>query len=465
MPDIEPQDILPRQALTRSLTLSQAISLNVANMVGIGPFITIPLLVTAMNGPHAAVAWIIAAVVVICDGMVWSELGAAFPGSGGSYHYLKMTYGDIFPRWGQLMPFLFIWQFLISGTAEMASGYVGTMPYVTYIFRNMDGYLADWGIPGGQKTVAAAAVLVVTFLLCRPIKTLGWMSLVLCFGTFAVLLAVIFAGLTHFDPQLYKMPTDQFRLSNAGPLAKGLGAAMTLAVYDYLGYYNICHLGDEVRDPARIIPRAVNRSIWVVAILYLTMNISVLGVVPWQKAMESTRIGSEMIELIYGRRIAEIVTWLVIWAVIACVFSMMLGYSRIPYAAARNGDFFAPFAKLHPRGRYPVVSLLTLGGLTAVCCYLPLETIIEATVVIRIPVMFIGQIAGLHLLRKLRPDVPLPFRMRLYPLASLTALAGWCFILATSEWKILATAAAVTASGIPAYFVWKRLAANTQPAA
>lgn len=455
MPGVEPEDLLPPSPLPRSLTLPQAISLNVANMVGIGPFITIPMFIAAMGGPHAAIAWVVAAVVVVCDGLVWSELGAALPGSGGSYHYLKEIYGGLFPRWGQLMPFLFIWQFLTTGTLEMASGYSGTMPYVSYIFRDLDWYLAYWGIPGGSNTLAAAACLIVTLLLCRNIRTLGWMSIVLGLGTFAVLLAVIWAGLTHFDWHLYKMPREQFRWNNAGPLAKGLGAAMTLAVYDYLGYYNICHLGDEVRDPARTIPRAVNRSIWIVAILYLTMNISILGVIPWQEAQDSQRIAADMIERVYGRPVAVAFTWLVIWAVVACMFSITLGYSRIPYAAARNGDFFGPFAWLHRRGRYPIVSLLTLGGLTAVCCYLPLQLVIDATVVVRIPIMFISQIVGLHLLRKLRPEVPLPFRMRLYPLPSLIALVGWIFLLSTSNWKVLATAIAVTASGVPVFLIWK----------
>jgi amino acid transporter len=464
MPGFEPEDLLPHQLLTRSLTLSQAISLNVANMVGIGPFITIPMFIASMGGPHAAVAWIIAAVVVICDGMVWSELGAAFPGSGGSYHYLKVIYGGIFPRWGQLMPFLFIWQFLISGTLEMASGYAGTMPYVSYIFPNLDSSLARWGIPGGPNTIAAFAVLVVTLLLCRNIKTLGWMSIALCVGTFLALFAVIFAGFTHFDWHLYTIPKDQFHWDNAGNLAKGLGAAMTLAVYDYLGYYNICHLGDEVRDPARTIPRAVNRSIWIVAILYLSMNLSILGVIPWQEAMQSKNIAAAVMERVYGRPIAVAFTWLVIWAVVACMFSITLGYSRIPYAAARQGDFFSIFAWLHPRGRYPVVSLLTLGVLTAVCCYFPLQDVIDAAVAVRILIMFIGQTIGLHLLRKYRPDVPLPFRMRLYPLPSLIALTGWLFLLGTSNWKVLATALAVTASGVPVFFIWRAFKANGQTA-
>jgi len=455
MPGVEPEDLLPHPPLTRSLTLSQAISLNVANMVGIGPFITIPMFIAAMGGPHAAVAWIVAAVIVMCDGLVWSELGAALPGSGGSYHYLKEIYGGLFPRWGQIMPFLFIWQFLISGTLEMASGYAGTMPYVGYIFPNLESSLAAWGIPGGPNTIAAAACLVVTLLLCRNIKTLGWMSIALCVGTFAALFAVIFAGLTHFNRELYTFPKDQFRWDNAGPLAKGLGAAMTFAVYDYLGYYNICHLGDEVRDPARTIPRAVNRSIWIVAILYLTMNLSILGVIPWQEVMHSKNIAADVMERVYGRPIAVAFTWLVIWAVVACMFSITLGYSRIPYAAARQGDFFSPFAWLHPRGRFPIVSLLTLGSLTAVCCYFPLQDVIDAAVAVRILIMFIGQTIGLHLLRKLRPDFPLPFRMRLYPLPSLIALVGWTFLLATSNWQVLATALGVTASGVPVFFVWK----------
>ncbi|HUE15880.1 MAG TPA: APC family permease, partial [Planctomycetaceae bacterium] len=276
-------------------------------------------------------------------------------------------------------------------------------------------------------------------------------------GTFAALLAVIVAGLTHFDIHLYKVPTDQFRWSNAGPLAKGLGAAMTFAVYDYLGYYNICHLGDEVRDPARTIPRAVNRSIWIVALLYLTMNLSILGVIPWREAMKSKNIAADVMERVYGRPVAVAFTWLVVWAVVACMFSITLGYSRIPFAAARKGDFFSIFARLHPRGQYPVVSLFTLGGLTAVCCYFPLQQVINAAVAVRILIQFIGQTIGLHLLRKTRPDIPLPFRMRLYPLPSLVAILGWLFLLGTSDWEVLGMAVGVTAAGLPVFFIWRRL--------
>lgn len=187
------------------------------------------------------------------------------------------------------------------------------------------------------------------------------------------------------------------------------------------------------------------------------MNLSILGVIPWKEAMHSDRIAADVMERVYGRPVAVAFTWLIVWAVVACMFSITLGYSRIPFAAARQGDFFSIFARLHPRGQYPVVSLLTLGGLTAICCYFPLQLVIDAAVAVRILIQFIGQTVGLHLLRKLRPEVPLPFRMRLYPLPSLVALVGWLFLLATSNWKVLATALGVTASGVPVFLIWRSL--------
>ena len=445
----------PHSALPRRLGLPQAVSLNVANMVGIGPFITIPLLILAMNGPQSVVAWVLAGILVLCDGLIWSELGAALPGSGGSYHFLKDIYGSLHPTWGRLVPFLFIWQFLVSGTLEAASGFLGAKDYLLYIYPNLERSLALWHIPGGANTLAAAACVLVTVLLCRPIHFLGWLSLLLCAGVFAALLAVIVSGLPHFSPHLLALAENAPRGENAGGLTTGLGKAMTYAIYTYFGYYNICYLGAEVRNPGKTIPRAVIGSIVIVGVLYLLMHLAIISVIPWEKAKTSTRIASDFMQRLYGRPKAVMFTWLVVWTAIAGVFAMLLGYSRIPFAAARRGDFFAIFGRLHPRGQYPVVSIAVLGGLTAACCYAPLQQVIDGAVAVRILVQFIGQIVGLHLLRKLRPDVPLPFRMRLYPLPSLIALAGWLFVLATTDPVVLAAALGVTAIGLPVFFAWK----------
>ena len=457
VPVLEPASPATPQAhpaLERGLGLFQSIALNISNMVGIGPFITIPLLLSAMGGPQAMLAWVVAAVLVLCDGLVWSELGAALPGSGGTYHFLRQIFGPY--RWGRVMPFLFIWQFLISGTLELASGYIGALDYVKYALPGLQPALKRWHVPGGMGFLAAASAWVIGLMLCRRIRVLGWLAVTWCAGTLITVLVVIAAGVTHFHPSLLRIPGGAFHVNWVWIV--GLGGAMRIAVYDYLGYYNICHLGDEVREPAKTIPRAVVWSVLVIAALYLTMNVCIIGVVPWQEAMKSENIAALFMERLFGRTVAVAFTALVIWTAAACCFSMTLGYSRIPFAAAREGDFFPVFGKLHETRRYPALSLLTITALTAAFCFLSLQQVIDAAVTVRILVQFVGQIVALHVLRTARPDVPLPFRMWLYPLPSLAALVGWVFMWATSGWVLLAWGTGVIASGVLVFMMWRAVA-------
>lgn len=441
------------EPLERGLGLWQATALNIANMVGIGPFITIPAFIAAMHGPHAMLGWVIAAVLVLCDGLVWSELGAALPGSGGTYRFLKEIFGR--NPFGRILPFLFIWQFLVSGALEMASGYIGALGYLEYAWPALPQMLQEWAVPGGTRWVAALAVVGVTLLLCQRVSNVGVLGLIFCTGTLLTVVTVIVCGLTHFNVRLLAVPENAFRLDRQ--FALGLGGAMLIAIYDYLGYFNVCHLGDEVREPAKTIPRAVMLSIVVIAVLYLTMNVSIIAVVPWQEAMLSQNIAADFMERLYGRSVAVGFTWLIIWTAVACMFAATLAYSRIPYAAARGGDFFAVFARVHRQGQYPVVSLLAFGVFTAVFCFFSLQDVIEAAVCVRILVQFVGQIVGLHILRTRRPDIALPFRMWFYPLPSLVALGGWLFVLGTAKWEAIQLSLIVLASGILAYFAWQRI--------
>jgi amino acid transporter len=443
VPEEKPAD------LERGLGLWQSTALNIANMIGVGPFITIPLFLSAMGGPQALIGWLAAAVLVLCDGLVWSELGAALPGSGGTYHYLREIFGH--RPFGRLLPFLFIWQFLISGSLELASGYIGASNYLAYACPGLPDMLAAWHLPGGLASVAAAGAAGIAVSLCRPVRALGWLALVLCGGTLATALTMIATGFTHFDASLLTLPQGAFRLD--ARFAAGLGGAMTIAVYDYLGYYNICHLGEEVHDPARTIPRSIGLSVLAVAAIYLSMNLAIISVLPWQEAMQSKNIAADFMKRLFGPRAAIGFSWLIVWTALAGTFAMNLGYSRIIYSAARNGDFFRPFAWLHPVHRYPAVAVMTIGLLTAVGCFLPLEQVIEAAVTVRILIQFIGQIVALHVLRSTRPDVKLPFRMWCYPLPSAVALIGWLFVLSTRGTWMLLAGGAVVVSGCAGYAV------------
>lgn len=446
--------------LERSLNLLHATSLNVANMLGAGPFITIPVLLGTMMGPQAMIGWAIALAIVICDGLVWAELGAAFPGTGGTYHYLREIFqGSV---WGRLLPFLFIWQFLISGTLEVASGYIGASQFTLSLVPSFSRQLVEWGVSNNQIVtgiVAAAMVAIMGLLLCQRIRSLGWLGTGLVAVVLGAVGTIIVLGLRNFNPALLTFPAGAFHLDKKFLI--GIGAATSVAVYDYLGYYNICHLGEEVREPQKTIPRAVIISILVVAALYVSMNFAILGVVPWQNALhEGTlahdNIAGAFMQKLYGDRAATILTLFIIWTCLAGLFAMTLGYSRIIYAAARNGDFFSFFARLHPTKGYPWAALLLLSLITALFCFVDLSTVIEGAVSVRILVQFIGQIIALHVAHR-QKRYPLPFRMWLYPLPSLVALIGWTALLVATQRFLLLLIAIVYASGIAVYFLKNQL--------
>jgi APA family basic amino acid/polyamine antiporter len=432
----------------------EATALNMSNMVGVGPFITIPLIIGAMGGPQCMLGWLLGAVVALCDGLVWSELAAAMPGSGGTYLYLREAFRGT--RAGSLLPFLFIWQFLFSGPLEIASGYIGFSQYVGYFWRGMG--------PLGARVVCVAVGALVTFLLYRGVTAVARLGVVLCAGMLLTVLWIIAAGLGHFQPALtFNFPPGAFRFSFG--FVSGLGSAMLIATYDFMGYYDICYVGGEVRDPARTIPRSILYSIVAVAVIYVLMNLSIIGVVPWREAAQSKFIASLFIEKLYGPRAASVVTVLVLWTAFASVFALLLGYSRVPWAAAVNGDFFKPFARLHSSGGFPHVSLLVMGALSVVASLWNLDAVISALLTSRILVQFIGQIFALHHLRKYRPDIARPFRMWLYPLPGVVALLGWCYIFATSGWIYAGFGLLTLVAGALAWWIRMRFGGGAKPGA
>ena len=433
--------------LIRGIGLASATALNMIDMIGVGPFITIPLIVGAMGGPQAMLGWIAGALLATCDGLVCAELSSAMPGSGGTYRFLREIYGP--NRLGRLISFLFIWQLSFSAPLSIASGSIGLAGYAAYFFPSLEYQYAahtwSWRVPllgalqvrwmvTGGTFVAIAMVVLAVVLLYRRITSIGWMSKLLLSGVIGTMGWIIISGFTHFHTSLaFSFPPGAFHLSDAFFL--GLGSAMLVASYDYWGYYNICYLGDEVKDPTKTIPRAMLLSILLVACLYLAMNLSILGVLPWQ---EITHFGqpnqglyviSIFMQKLYGAWAAKLAAALVMWAAFASVFSLLLGYSRVPYAAALDGNYFRVFARVHPQHRFPYVSLVALGCVAIPFCFLSLRDVIAALVVIRILLQFLVQAVGSIVLRVRRPDLARPFRMWLYPLPALLASAGFVFIL------------------------------------
>jgi amino acid transporter len=414
-----------------------------SNMVGVGPFITIPLIIASMGGPQCMLGWFLGAILAICDGLIWSELAAAYPGAGGTYLYLREIFRKT--RLGGLLPFLFIWQFILSGPLEIASGYIGFAQYVGYFWRSMT--------PWGARLICVAVGVTLIALLYRRVTAIGRLTVVLWIGMLATVLWIIASGLANFRPNVvFDFPPGAFSFTRG--FAAGLGSAMLIAMYDFMGYYDICYVAAEVRDPSRTVPRAILYSVIAVAVIYALMNLSMIAVVPWREAMQSKFIAAQFIEKLYGARAAGVVTVLVCWTAFASVFALLFGYSRIPYAAAIDGRFFRVFAHLHPRGQFPDVSLLVLGALTIVASFWSLDAVISALLTSRILIQFLGQIAALDYLRRRRPDVPRPFRMWLYPVPSVIAFAGWTYIFATSGLVYILFGALTLLLGVGVYAIW-----------
>ncbi|MFQ5695566.1 MAG: APC family permease, partial [Terriglobia bacterium] len=426
------------EKLVRGLGLKEATALNMIDMVGIGPFITIPLIIGAMNGPHAMLGWLVGALLALCDGLVWAQLGAAMPRAGGSYVFLREAYGP--HGWGRLLSFLFIWQMLFRAPLSMASGLIGFADYADYAFGSLGLptlIATDGGRTLAHRLLAGAVGVFIIFLLYRRITTIGKISLYLWVVVMGTIAWIIFGGVTHFNPAVVlDFPTGAFNFWDFAFYA-GLGNAMLVALYDYLGYQNVCYLGAEIRNPVRVIPRAIILSILGIATLYIVMNISLISVIPWQEAINSKFIVSEFMERLYGVTAGQIVTVLILVAAFASVWSLMLGYSRIPYAAALDGGFFRFFARVHPTGRFPHISLLAVGGVTVAFSLLfKLREVIVGLMAIRILIEFVAQAFALFALT--RRGVHFPFRMWLYPLPAVAAIVMWlALFVATGSFMLI----------------------------
>ena len=440
-----------RVGFVRSIGLPTAIAINMTQMCGIGPFITIPLMVAAFGGPQAILGWIAGAILALSDGLIWAELGAAMPGAGGTYIYLREAFQY---RTGRLMPFIFSWTAVLFIPLIMSTGVIGLVTYLGYLWPGMNQleiYL-----------VSLLVVAVVLFALYRRIESIGLLTRIL----FAIMLisigTVIVASLTHFNPTLaFTYPPNAVTLS--GGFFTGLGAGLIIGIYDYLGYNTTAYMGAEMRNPGRVIPWSIIISILGIMLLYLALNIGVLGVVPWQNVVKSSSIASLVLEQVWGKGVSSVVTVLIIVTAFASVFAGLLGGSRVPYNAARDGVFLRQFGRLHPRYHFPHISLIVMCVITAIGSFFNLSTVISMLIAVIVLIQGLGQVAALVVLRRRQPNLKRPYRMWLYPLPLIIALVGWLYVYYSSGLVPILLSLAWVAAGVVAYLFWARFVEHTWP--
>lgn len=434
----------------RKINLLQATSINMIDMVGIGPFVVMPFVVAQFNSGLFIWAWIFGAFTALMDAMIWSELGAKYPLAGGTYNFHRIAFGE---KGGRLMSFLFVWQTSIQAPLVVASAAIGFAQYLTYIVP-----LHWWEL----KIVSGGLVILAFLLLYRKIETIGKISVVMGSVVMLTILWIIISGLLNQQQPVRLLPEAGDSFFTFAFWATVAHASLK-TVYSYLGYYNVCHLGGEIKNPGKNIPRSIFISIIGITTLYLMMNISVMGVMPWQSVKADDRyIVSSFMQHLYGNTAGIIVTLLILCIAFSSLFAVVLGYSRVPYAAAVDGNFFKPFAKLHPTKNFPYISLIVLCGLGFVFSLLmKLKDVIDSILAMRIIVQFIAQGVGVVLLRKRFGTKELPFKMWLFPVPIILSVAIWIFLFISTGWFAL-WGSLIAVVGVIVYFVKKNITAETQ---
>lgn len=456
---------LPASGLSRRIGLPSAVILNMMDMIGVGPFLTLPLVIAAAGSRYAIWAWLLGAGIAICDGLVCAELGAMFPQAGGSYAFLSHIYDPEGP--GRWVSFLYVWQLSFSAPLSIASGCIGLATFLAFLFPGLASQpIAALPFLHGTNFVAAATCVLVTALLYRNLTSIAKTAWILFGGVLLTLTGVIVSGfvtgnrISAAHPAAGVWSFSQLAALPSAGMAAAIAQATLITCYDYWGYYNICFLGSEVKKPEKTIPRAILISIAIVAAFYVAMNLAVLPAMGSSSplALKGDAHGrlalvAEIAQSAFGRFAGQTLAVLILWSAFASVFSLLLGYSRVPYAAARNGNYFGKLAALHPRHGFPHRSLLALAAVATIFCFFSLSQVIALLVVIRILLQFLLQQAGVIWLRKTQPSLRRPFRIPLYPLPPLAAMAGFIFILVyrPNPLRELGVAAAIAASGTAIY--------------
>jgi amino acid transporter len=447
--------------LERRIGLRSAVLFNMLEMIGVGPFITLPLVIAAAGFKLSVWAWVLGAAIAVADGLVWAELGAAFPRAGGSYAFLREIYGP--NRAGNWLSFLYVWQLSFSAPLSIASGCIGLASFLGVFWPGIDAAPVT-SLPNLHygNLVAAAVCLMVTWMLYRRLSIVTGMAWVLFLGVMAAIAGVIVSGFAHASAMGgWHMPAAP-AIGGLKNMVGGLAQGTLLATYCYWGYYNITFLGSEVKRPEKTIPRAILLSVFFVAAFYVAMNLAVLPSLGGaanhtaESAVLRVQLVADIARAAFGGWAGYTIAGLVVWTAFASVFSLLLGYSRVPYAAARDGNYFSFLAAVHPRHGIPHRSLVALGLVASAFCFLTLTQVITLLVITRILLQFFLQHAGVMVLRAQRPELERPFKMPLYPLPPLVAISGFLFMLVNRSHALqgLAVAVGIGVSGTLIY-LWR----------
>ena len=444
--------------LKRDLGTWPAMSIVVGTVIGSGIFLVPHDMILRVGTPGMVFAiFVFGGLLSLAGALSYAELAAALPEAGGEYAYLREAYG---PMWG----FLYSWtQMWVAKSGSIATLATGFFYYLTNFFPGLDSVFYTSALPLGPhgtllefrygQLFAMALILALAWLNFYGVKLGGNVQVAVTAVKVALIGGIIVAGLGFGSAHA--------AVSNAvAPLTTaGFFAALVAALWAYDGWNNVGMVASEVRDPQRNLPLAlIGGTVFVIAI-YLLANAAYFHVLTAAEVGASPRVAGEMMRRIVGGGGASAVSIAAMISIFAALNGSILTGSRVPYAAARDGYFFQPVARLHPRYRTPTVSILALSGWAALLVLSGGFRQLLTYVIFASWILYGMTTAAVIVLRIKQPDLPRPYRTLGYPIVPVlfvgVALALGLSTLQDSPRESIMGIGLILL-GLPFYFYWKK---------
>ncbi len=435
-----------RPELVRSLGMVDATTIVVGIVIGSGIFVLPNLIAKELPSGIAIICvWIVSGVLSFFGALAYAELGAMIPVTGGQYVFIREAYG---PLWAFVCGWTFMLAVLAGGTAWLSvtfSIYLGQFVHLT---------------PMMSKLMSLVLLAILSAVNYVGVREGAWVQRIFTFLKIAGLLVLVGAAFisTKRPPSVAEHAPAVFSLGH-------FGMAMAACLMAYNGWSYVSFVAGEVRDPQRNLVRSLAIGMTVVSVLYISANVAYLKVMSLSQIAASERVGAELATQTMGPIGAAFVSVAVLLSIVGAVNGCILTAARLPFAQARDGLFFAPFGRVHPRFQTPAFAILCGGIWTAVLILSGSYETLYSYAIVAAWIFYTMGVASVYVLRKKIPQAVRPYRMWMYPYTL------WLFV-AVSVWFIVNSfiteprpslmALVIVATGVAAYSVWEKIGGRTR---
>lgn len=426
-----PVEPLDNEGLVRALGLGSAILFVAGSVVGSGIFLTTGVMAATLPSPTLIMlAWLTGGVITLSGGLTYAELGAMYPRSGGVYVYLREAFGPA-------LAFLYGWAaLLIFFSGGIAAVAVGFADYVSYFAPSLSSSRVLWRVPTpiGPWTVAASQIVAVTAIAALGainyvgVRRSNRVNVTLTIAKVAGLAALPIMALVAADaapawtPIVPEIPR---------PLA-AFGVVMIGVLWANDAWYCVTWIAGEMKQPQRDLPRAMLYGILLLTIVYLSVNAAYFYALPLADLQGVTRVGERAAAALAGDNGARFVAATVIVSTFGCDAAAILAGSRLLFAMARDGVFLPAAARVHPVYRTPHVAVVALSVWASMLALTGTYEQLFTYVMFASSLLHMIGAFGVFRLRRLRPDLPRPYRVWGYPIVPIVFIvASGAFVLNT----------------------------------